>query len=330
MRLPRRIHRPFGFTLIELLVVLAVVGILVLLLLTGVQSARESARRLACLNNLKQIGLALANYQTALTVFPPAYATQTEDAGAAETGPNWGWGALILGHQGNLAAFNSCNFSISPMRPMNHTIRAVRFNEYLCPSSDEFGPVIITDPVSDDVLVDNLSPSNYVASAGTRNISRSPFSLFGVAFTRQGNEDGAMYRNSGVHAGDVRDGTSSTMLVGERSRNLSDSTWVGTSAIGYGGMICTRPATYCQECVFTNVLVLGHTSPENGGGYPVWVDSPNYRSAGADGYWSRHPGGCNFLFCDGSVRFLKDSINPKVFSALSTRQGGEPVDQTQY
>jgi prepilin-type processing-associated H-X9-DG protein len=105
---------------------------------------------------------------------------------------------------------------------------------------------------------------------------------------------------------------------------------IGTLPIG-SGKICTSPGNPTQECVFTNILVLGHTGPENTGpenvaGQPVWVDTPDYRAASADAYRSRHSGGCNFLFCDGSVRFLKETINPRAFAFLATRADGEIVD----
>jgi len=116
------------------------------------------------------------------------------------------------------------------------------------------------------------------------------------------------------------------LLVGERSRNVADSTWVGAIP---NGQVCTRPGFQpVVECDPSNAMVLAHTGPSPGG--QQWVDTPNYKQAGADDFWSLHPGGCNFAFCDGSVRFVKETINPQVFSYLSTRAGGEVVGSDQF
>ena len=119
-------------------------------------------------------------------------------------------------------------------------------------------------------------------------------------------------------------GRSTTLMVGERSRNVADATWVGV--IPYA-RVCTAPDWPEQDCETANVMVLSHTGPSPD---QRWVDVPNHKGAGADDYWSLHPGGCNFLFCDGSVRFVKETVNPQVFSFLSTRAGGEVVSADQF
>ncbi len=321
-------HRARAFTLIETLVVIVVIGILAALLVVAVQSARESARRVQCLNHLKQIGLALQNYHAAVGTFPPAYATGLNED-LQETGKNWGWAAMILGYLDQDSVYNSINFSYSLERPASQTSVHIRIGSFVCPSSDDPRPVVVKAWYTNEILTSALASSNYVASAGNRALGRSFFASDNSVFTRNSNEDGAMYRNSNVSAPMVRDGLSNTFLCGERSRGLSDVTWAGTLSIGYG-QVCTNSGTLTRECVSANVLVLGHTGPENGGGFPIWVDAPNYRSSGADAFWSTHPGGCNFLMCDGSVRFVKDSINPKTYSYLATRSHGEAVSSDQY
>ena len=111
------------------------------------------------------------------------------------------------------------------------------------------------------------------------------------------------------------------MMAGERSRTISDATWVGVVP---SAKFCTKPARDYEECRPSYAMVLAHTGPTPSGGY-TWVVVPNNKSAAADNFWSLHPGGCNFVFCDGSVRFLKETVAPTVFSSLSTRAGGEVI-----
>jgi prepilin-type processing-associated H-X9-DG protein/prepilin-type N-terminal cleavage/methylation domain-containing protein len=329
MTLRSRCHR-YGFTLIEAVVVLGIVGVVTALTLCGVQAAREAGRRAQCLNNMMQIGLALQNYHSTYGVFPSAYATRFPKNGstAYELGGNWGWATMILPQLDQVSLFNAVNFSRNLFKAESATVRHTRLSIFICPSSDEYGPVTIYRLGTSQELVPDLdlAPANYIASAGKRALGRSPHTPSWSAFTLNSRGDGVMYRNSGVGLSAVLDGATTTFLVGERSRNLADSTWMGSTPLGHGD-ICTRPGTAKQECVMTNILVLGHTGPENGGGFPVWVDQPNYPNSNADAYWSRHTGGCNFLYCDGSARFARNSINPHTFSALSTRAGAEVVDQ---
>jgi prepilin-type N-terminal cleavage/methylation domain-containing protein/prepilin-type processing-associated H-X9-DG protein len=305
-----------GFTLIELLVVIAVIGVLVALLLPAVQSARESARRAQCQNNLKQIGLAMHAYHATHGVFAPGYisGTETRNPNSPETGPGWGWGTMILNNLEQAPLYNSVNFSQPIIGPDSRTVRTALLAAYLCPSSpNDEGPVRLAD-ASGRVLVDDLSPGNYVGSAGQLTIEEFP-----------SRNNGVFYRNSAVGLAQIRDGSSQTLMAGERSRNVADATWVGV--VPYA-RVCTKPSWRVQECDTANVMILCHTGPSPGD--QSWVDTPNYRGAGPDDYWSLHPGGCNFLFCDGSTPFLKETIDPRVFSFLSTRAGGEVISADQF
>ena len=307
--------RSRAFTLIELLVVIAIIAVLIALLLPAVQAAREAARRAGCANNLKQIGLAMHNYHSTHDTFPPGYLSQTQTAAtdSPEIGPGWGWGTLILSNLEQPALYNSVNFSLLVNAPASMTARSTRLNGYLCPSSvGNEGPITVKDS-GGTVLVTDLAAGQYVASAGQLEVDD---------FAATNN--GVFYRNSRVGIRDILDGSSSTLMVGERSRNLADATWVGVVT---DGRICTNPSWRNPDCEPTNVMVLAHTGPSPNHG---WVDVPNFKGAGVDDFWSLHPGGANFLFCDGSVRFLKESINPRVFSALSSRAGGEVVGADQY
>jgi prepilin-type N-terminal cleavage/methylation domain-containing protein/prepilin-type processing-associated H-X9-DG protein len=299
-----------AFTLIELLVVIAIISVLVGLLLPAVQAAREAARRVQCTNNLKQIAIALHNYHETCNVFPPGYisATQNNQVDGQEIGPGWGWAAMFLGQIEQTMLYNGINFSFTISNPISLTSRSISLVTFQCPSSvGPTGPIVLKD-ASGNVVVNDLAPSQYIASAGQLEVEEFPYQ-----------NNGVFYRNSRNGFKDIVDGTSTTLMVGERSRNVADATWVG--AVPFA-IACNNPTWKVQDCETANVLVLAHTGPSPD---ESWVDVPNNPSAGVDDYWSLHPGGCNFLFCDGSVRFVKSTINPTVFSYLATRSGGEVI-----
>jgi prepilin-type N-terminal cleavage/methylation domain-containing protein/prepilin-type processing-associated H-X9-DG protein len=299
-----------GFTLIELLVVIAIVAALIAMLLPAVQSAREAARRAQCLNNLKQIALALHNYHDAVATFPPGYVSlsQGNQPSATEFGPGWGWGAMILGQIEQRGLYDTVNFSLSPIDPSAPTVRTATLSIFLCPSNaGGSGPVTIKDAAG-NVLVSDLAAGQYVAVAGQFEPEEFPAT-----------NNGVFYRNSKIGLRDITDGTSTTLMIGERSRNVADATWVGMIP---SGLSCNNPTWPVQDCEASNVLVLGHTGPSPD---EPWVDVPNNKKAGVDDFHSLHPGGCNFAFSDGSIRFVKETINPQVFSSLATRAGGEVI-----
>jgi len=315
MRRPADFGRPRAFTLIELLVVIAIIGVIIALLLPAVQAAREAARRAQCSNNLKQMGLAFHSYHSAYDTFPPGYITKTltNQVDSPETGPGWGWGTMILNDLEQKPLYNAVNFSLPLTDPGSPTVRTAILSVFLCPSSTGGNSAVTLNDASGNSLTKDLSPGQYVASAGQWEVEEFP-----------AQNNGIFYRNSRVGLRDITDGSSSTLMVGERSRNVADATWVGV--IPYA-RVCTNPKWPIQTCETANVMILGHTGPSPD---QRWVDVPNYKGAGPDDFWSLHPGGCNFLFADGSVRFIKESVNPKIFSYLSTRAGNEVVGSDQF
>ncbi len=343
-------HQSRGFTLIELLVVIAIIAVLIALLLPAVQSAREAARRAGCVNNLKQIGVALHNYIDAMNVFPPGYVSainpaitdpcnmDAEGGKSIDLGSGWAWGSLILPQLEQQPVYNSINFSLSLAYAQNDTCSTTSLAVYLCPS--DFGsnlvPVLANPPdpanpgtYSGSNVVDTVARGNYVGCWGLGELcaGSTPTPGIMVAGDPIGIPNGIFQRNSNTRIASISDGTSNTFAVGERSHNLSYVTWTARSINGWLGV--TPPADggsdrfnpSPEEC-WTQVL--GPAGLENG------MRTPNDPEAHVEDYWSYHPGGVNFLFGDGSVHFIKSSINPITYRALMTRNMGEVISSSSY
>ncbi|WP_406696805.1 DUF1559 domain-containing protein [Singulisphaera sp. Ch08] len=313
--------RPRGFTLIELLVVIAIIGVLIALLLPAVQSAREAARRSQCVNNLKQIGLAIHNYQSAIGAFPPGYVSNwkrdTSDEGTAEDdlGQGWAWGSMILPQLEQTAVYNAINFNLTMTFQDNVTAQSIRFNSFLCPS--DFPKQLV--PVRDETntqTVYTVASGNYVGMYGIGEVGEAP-----------GRGTGMFFRNSRLSFADMTDGSSQTIMAGERSFNLSYVTWTGRAIGGWLHKTSSFEGGNDQYAVdpeesFT--MILGPIGTEHG------PRTPNHQMAHVEDYASRHPGGVNFVFGDGSVKFIKNTITPAVYQGLATRGGGEILSADSY
>src|SRR5262245_194034 len=346
------LSRTAGFTLIELLVVIAIIAVLIALLLPAVQSAREAARRAGCTNNLKQIGLALLNYEQAIGSFPPGYIsaidrtilnacdTDAENAASVDLGAGWAWGSLILPYMEQQPVYNSINFNLSVAFHQNDTVSLTPLAVYLCPS--DFGPSTIPvyadppDPAQPGTftasnIVDTLSRGNYVGMYGIGEICAQSGANDAPNNNNTGDplgqHAGIFYRNSATKIAAITDGTSNTIAVGERSHNLSYVTWVARSINGWlgitppdqGGSDKFNPSP--EEC-WTQIM--GPCGLEDG------LRTINNPEAHVEDYWSMHPGGANMLFGDGSVHFLKSSISPIPWRAMATRNFGEVISADSY
>ena len=343
--------RTAGFTLIELLVVIAIIAVLIALLLPAVQSAREAARRAHCTNNLKQIGLALHNYEQAIGSFPPGYVSainrtildacnqDAENGSSIDLGTGWAWGSMLLPYMELQPLYNSINFNLSVAYRQNDTCSLTALSVHLCPS--DYGPSTIPvyadppDPANPGTytgsnIVDTLSRGNYVGMYGIGEVcaqSGANDAINNNGLGPMGQHAGIFYRNSATRIASITDGTSNTIAVGERSHNLSYVTWVARSINGWlgitppseGGSDRFNPSP--EEC-WTQVM--GPAGLEDGN---RTINNPE---AHVEDYWSLHPGGANMLFADGSVHFLKSSISPVPWRAMATRNFGEVLSSDSY
>jgi prepilin-type N-terminal cleavage/methylation domain-containing protein len=309
MYIPRR----RAFTLVELLVVIAIIGILVALLLPAVQAAREAARRAQCKNNLKQIGLALHNYESARGVFPPGYTSAATTKNGPGTGPGWGWGAYILPYLEESALFQQIDLKSNievDMSP-NKDLRVMNLQVFRCPSDSVEVPIFDVTGASPSTQV---AFGNYVGVAGTYEVSVYP---------DDGN--GVLFRNRSIAIKQITDGLSHTMMVSERaSRQSPETTWVGAVV---GAVIPPKVSGYENEG--PPALVLTNTGPSRDqNGQPIANPRvPNNTLGHVEDSNSMHPQGVDIMFCDGSVQTINNDIDPDVWVALGTRAGSEPNGQ---
>jgi prepilin-type N-terminal cleavage/methylation domain-containing protein/prepilin-type processing-associated H-X9-DG protein len=299
-----------GFTLIELLVVIAIIAILIGLLVPAVQKVRESAARAQCQNNLKQIGLALHGYHDANKKFPSGYvATAVYSDGGNDTGPGWGWAAFALPYleQGPLA--RQLNFS-QPVQnsPAINTLVAV----YQCPSDLAVGAFVVTDAFGNALA--QAAPSSYAACIGGDESDTAGRAGLGI-----------FYRNSQTRLTDVTDGTSNTILIGERAWSNANGIWAGAIPSGVIRRGQQNPCPGSGAAFYpAATLELAHGHLNN-----ATTDT----DGGLDDFSSRHIGGSNFVFADGHVSFLRSvsgdlvgggySADSLALQALSTRANGE-------
>jgi prepilin-type N-terminal cleavage/methylation domain-containing protein/prepilin-type processing-associated H-X9-DG protein len=290
-----------GFTLIELLVVIAVISLLVAFLLPAVQGAREAARRMQCVNNLKQLGVALHSYESTYRAFPPGYVSNF-DASGNDTGPGWGWALLLLPQIEQKPLFDAVNLNLPIEDAGNPTCRLTRIAVYLCPSDDQAPSWLAMKRDASGTPIRSIcqvASANYVGMYGTSDP--------GI------DGDGVFFRDSFITIAAILDGTAYTIAAGERGHSLGEATWVG-SVTGAALFPVDNDGIGYPRVESGPGIILGHAGGNLGPGDP---------NAEVNQFYSRHPGGVNFLFCDGHVSFLKTTLNSKTFRALATRAGAE-------
>ena len=349
---PRRTAR--GFTLIELLVVIAIIGVLIALLLPAVQSAREAARRAQCTNNLKQLGLAAHNYASLNGCMP---AQCNFPAGADQSwGWSYGWPLALLPMMEQAQVYNAFNYSLGMFgnangytyQQGNTTVGYLQLGAFLCPSED-----VKQRPAAP------WGTTSYVGNyGGPGSIRLFSGTIVPFAFYSQSNLGPVGFES-------MRDGSSNTALFSERLLGLTgspalraDSTdrkrGLFMAAVGAApdSQDVTGTKNFVNSCKSLPGTTMSFASDRNGyvwiTGYPYHLAVSSYSHVmppnglschnpgdeswlsfigpgGAAPPTSNHPGGVNVALADGSVKFIKDSVDLATWWALGTRNGGEPI-----
>lgn len=302
------LDRRSAFTLVELLVVIFIIGLLIALLMPALQQAREAGRRTACANNMKQIGLAMHNYHDSHQSFPPGYMVITEGWNRdIPFDEQWGWHVFLLPFMEEESLYTELEVmrfklfqafeyipsldAIDLKRKLDLGRRKLDF--YRCPSDRtedllpeeqrDFDNGNGVDFMIKSATVDNYEPAtaNYIGVAGYfRRSSDFP-------------NTGVFYGRSEISFEDIADGTSNVFAVGERDKRCSSGAWLGVSN-PYG--IDSDDGIWYVAGIVSEKL-----------NNPLWVRCQR-------GFGSSHPNGANFLFCDGSVRFLPDGIDSRPYT----------------
>jgi prepilin-type N-terminal cleavage/methylation domain-containing protein/prepilin-type processing-associated H-X9-DG protein len=308
-------RRSRGFTLIELLVVIAIIAVLIALLLPAVQAAREAARRMQCTNNLKQLGLAAMNYESSNGSLPPASYGATRDYDGVIK-PGLSVFVRTLPFIEGQSTFNAANFSFSLESSSNATVANVGVSFLWCPSDASVSSgTTPLDPLY-NLPSTNTLKQYYTSYGGNQGLwdldiqynDDTRYGYAGAYNARKANMNGVIFMSSNVRLAEITDGTSNTMLFAEHC---------------HGRLAANAPPTNYQwwnSGFYTDTLVCTYYGVNNDTKSVLSTNQP-------DEYFqivaSYHPGGANVGFCDGSVKFIKDSIQslPFTFNTATSDNG---------
>jgi prepilin-type N-terminal cleavage/methylation domain-containing protein/prepilin-type processing-associated H-X9-DG protein len=322
-------RRPSGFTLIELLVVIAIIAVLIALLLPAVQAAREAARRSQCVNNLMQMILAIKNYESSHEVLPPGTINPTGPIANKPAGYHHNWISQILPFLEYKNITNHTNFNVGVYAAENATVRSISLHSLNCPS----------DPRS--------TGWGMASGAGTGAAAAPPVmtsAYVGVHHDREAPIDvtnhGVLFLNSSVRYEEIGDGAAQTVFVGEHVIQPGDLGWASGTKATLRNM--GEPINQAKNPVLPLPFqpappVTAEEEDEADAAKPAPKKSAAPAAKAEEkpadpvgGFSSHHPGGANFAFGDGSVRFLKASASPRILHMLANRNDGEMISADQY
>ncbi len=282
-------RRTRGFTLIELLVVIAIIAILIALMLPAVQQAREAARRTQCKNNLCQIALAIHNYDMSFEMLSPGTVNLTGPIKNTPEGYQISWLVQHLPMLDQMRTFKSIDFTQGSNGSANATIRGIQIRVMMCPSDYSFQYTV--DPIG------VVQASSYAGSFGGDDV---PIDV---------KNNGLFYLNSSTRFSEIRDGATNTIMVGEKinPRDTDDLGWMsGTSAtLRNTGVSINQGWDVVNYFQRQSAVVTPTIAPDD---------------MSTSGFSSQHVGGAQFALADGSVRFISENIDTKVFSFLGNRE----------
>jgi type II secretory pathway pseudopilin PulG len=305
---------------VELLVVIAIIGILVGLLLPAVQAAREAARRMQCSNNIKQMGLALHNYESAHRTYPPGFISRVTgpwpgggNTPLPEAGPGWSFFALMLPHLEQSSLHRSIDFHLPITSPVNQAARSTDVSVYQCPSDAWNEPVTVW-PISHGIS--DLAYASYIGCLGGGDPANAP------AYTAMYEEqpfNGIFHRNVAIRHADIVDGTSNTIGLGERASMFTPNGWAG--------VIPSAQTVFSPRIAQSRGQAVGQTARPaiTMATVHIRTGGPNAPNGSPGGFWSPHTGGCLFLLMDGSVHTIMTTVDMNVYRAMAGRNDGIPV-----
>lgn len=313
IRISRRRCRP-AFTLVELLVVIAIIGILIAMLLPAVQAAREAARRMQCVGNFKQVGIALHNYHSALNCFPPGV---TWDWSINYYG--WSWSVYLLPYLEEEVLDDSIAYDTAYYVTGGREAGAYSVSVYNCPTDPKAGTWcewaggFSQGPTAND----DFRVTNITGVADSLRWERNN--------TNGENCNGIFFGNKNMTIAEITDGTSNTLCVGEVTGARGKR---GTTDAWY------QHSWYTYNCHATNYTINAPVTLSGGRddvANPIGGTAGNTSLAVSQmfnelGFSSWHPGGCHFAMADGSARFFTSDIELETLQALATRAGGETVE----
>lgn len=303
--------RRSGYTVVEVIVVIGIIGLLLGILLPAVQNVRAAAARTGCLNHMRQIGLALQNYESHQRRLPPVM-VEFPPSGGKNFGAAVSWRAPLLPHLEQEALW-AATLDASRQDPISyhnppHTPNATVVKVFVCPADDRLSRALM-----DKETGIRGAYTSYMAVAGSFPGSKAHPEYAGVFGSHP----------YGTRLAEIRDGTSNTLAVGERPPPDSlENGWWYSMVCSYAGGALTGP---CRGPAGELTIANPNTAFQDGCFGPFYY-GPGRLNNPCDRFhfWSLHSGGANFAFADGSVRFLAYSANP-IMPALATREGGEAV-----